>query len=285
MVAVQLKGVIKMDTLNEIIEKLLGTASEDLLHGVLRVIGALLLLIIGSRIIKWGCKKLCNSKFAKKLDTTLASFLNSFITVSLNILLIVVCVSILGVPMATIVTIIGTAGLAIGLALQGSLSNFAGGFIVILFKPFSVGDYIEVGGYAGTVKEIGLFYTTLISLDNSRISLPNSVVSSKELVNCSAVGTRVVNLEFGVAYDSDLEKVSEVLKKTALSSDLIIKENEPVVFVTDYADSAIVFNLRFWVTSANYLSSQADVKNRIKAEFDRNDIHFPFPQLDVHMDK
>ena len=266
----------------ETVKKLIESASDDLMHGIFRVVGALLLLIIGFRVIKWASKKIRHSKFAKKLDPSLASFLDSFLTIALNILLIVVAVSILGVPMATIVTVVGTAGLAIGLALQGSLANFAGGFIIILFKPFSVGDFIEVGGYSGTVTDIGLFYTTLISLDNSRISLPNSVVSSKELVNCTAVGTRVVNLEFGVAYDSDLEKVSEVLKQTALESDLVISEMQPIVFISDYK---IVFNLRFWVKSENYLPSQGDVKNRIKSAFDKNGIHFPYPQLDVHLDK
>jgi len=269
----------------QILNDYFSSASYSIINGVIKIVVALIVLAIGLKLIKWFTKKLHESKFTKRLDKTLASFLNSFLTITLNTLLVVLVVSMLGVPMATIVTIIGTAGLAIGLALQGSLANFAGGFIIIIFKPFVIGDFIEVGGYSGTVKEIGLFYTTLISLDNSKISLPNSVVSSKELVNCTAVGTRVVNLEFGVAYDSDLEKVSEVLKKTALESDLVIKENTPVVFVTDYADSSIVFNLRFWVKSEDYLTSQADVKNRIKSAFDKNSIKFPFPQMDVHLDK
>ncbi|MCR4563062.1 MAG: mechanosensitive ion channel [Clostridiales bacterium] len=270
-----------MDT----VKKLIDSASQDVMHALLRIIGALLLLLIGFKVIKWVCKKLKESKFSKKLDSSLASFLNSFISITLNLLLVVLAVSILGVPMATIVTVVGTAGLAIGLALQGSLSNFAGGFIIILFKPFSVGDYIEVGGYAGNVTDIGLFYTTLVSLDHSRISLPNSVVSSKELVNCSAVGTRVVNLEIGVGYDADVAKAERTLVGVAKDCELSLKDREPIAFVAKYADSSIIINLRYWVRSQDYLTSQADVMDKIKIAFDESGITFPFPQLDVHLDK
>ena len=266
---------------DELIEK----ASKGILDGALKVIAALLIIIIGFKLIKLICRKLDNAKLTKKMDTTLASFLSSFINITLKVLLVVIAVSILGVPMATIVTVIGTAGLAIGLALQGSLANFAGGFIIIMFKPFAVGDYIEVGSFSGTVKEIGLFYTTLITLDNRKISLPNSVVSSKELINCSTQGTRMVDLQFGVAYDSDFEAVKETLKSVAKDSDLILKEYEPNVFVSEYADSSIVFTLRFWCMSSNYLPVQADIKNRVKAAFDMNGIKFPYPQMDVHIEK
>jgi small conductance mechanosensitive channel len=269
----------------ETVKKLIDSASEDIMHGIVRVIGALLLLIIGFKIIKWLCKKLRESKFSKKLDSSLSSFLNSFISITLHLLLVVVAVSVLGVPMATIVTVVGTAGLAIGLALQGSLSNFAGGFIIILFKPFSVGDYIEVGGYAGNVTDIGLFYTTLVSIDHSRISLPNSVVSSKELVNCSAVGTRVVNLEIGVSYESDVNKAEAILTDVAKNCEMSLKDREPIAFIKSYGESSIVINLRYWVKSQDYLTSQADVMDRIKEAFDINEIKFPFPQLDVHLDK
>ena len=270
-----------MDTL----KKMIDSASVDIMHAAFRIIGALLLLIIGFRVVKFISRKLRESKFSRKLDASLASFLNSFITITLNLLLIVLAVTILGVPTATIVTVVGTAGLAIGLALQGSLSNFAGGFIIILFKPFSVGDYIEVGGYAGNVTDIGLFYTTLVSLDHSRISLPNSVVSSKELVNCSAVGTRVVNLEINVAYGSDVKKVEAVLTDVAKNCEMSLKDREPIAFVKSYSDSSIVINLRYWVKSQDYLPSQAEVMDKIKEAFDTNDIKFPFPQLDVHLDK
>jgi len=266
-------------------KKLIDSASQDIMHAVFRIIGALLLLIIGFKIVKWLSGKFRTSGFSKKLDASMASFLNSFISITLNLMLVVVAVSILGVPMATIVTVIGTAGLAIGLALQGSLSNFAGGFIIILFKPFSVGDYIEVGGYAGNVTDIGLFYTTLVSLDHSRISLPNSVVSSKELVNCSAVGTRVVNLEIGVGYDADVSKAEKTLVGVAKDCELSLKDREPIAFVSKYGESSITINLRYWVRSQDYLTSQADVMDKIKVAFDGNGISFPYPQLDVHLDK
>jgi small conductance mechanosensitive channel len=269
----------------ETVKKLIDSASQDIMHAVFRIIGALLVIIIGFRIVKWLSKKLRASKFSKKLDASLASFLNSFITIALNLLLVVLAISILGVPMATIVTVVGTAGLAIGLALQGSLSNFAGGFIIILFKPFSVGDFIEVGGYSGNVTDIGLFYTTLVSLDHRRISLPNSVVSSKELVNCSAVGTRVVNLEIGVSYSTEIPKAEKTLIEVAKSCEFSLKDREPIAFVTKYADSSIIINLRYWVKSNDYLTSQADVMDKIKVAFDENAITFPYPQLDVHLDK
>jgi small conductance mechanosensitive channel len=264
----------------EVIEKF----TKGFLEGALKFIAALAIIIIGFQIIKVLCRKVNEAKLTKKIDSSLASFLNSFMNIGLKVLLIVIAISILGVPMATIVTVIGTAGLAIGLALQGSLSNFAGGFIIIAFKPFSVGDFIEVGDYSGTVKEIGMFYTTLVTLDNRQVSLPNSVVSNKELVNCSTQGTRMVDLKFGVAYSSDFDAVRETLKAVAKDSDLTLKEYEPNVFVSEYADSAIVFTLRFWCMAANYLPVQADIKNRVKAAFDENGISFPFPQMDVHLD-
>lgn len=266
-------------------KKLIDSASEDIMHAAFRIIGALLVIIIGFRIVKWVSKKLRSSKFSKKLDASLASFLNSFITIALNLFIVVIAVSILGVPMATIVTVVGTAGLAVGLALQGSLSNFAGGFIIILFKPFSVGDFIEVGGYSGNVTDIGLFYTTLVSLDHRRISLPNSVVSSKELVNCSAIGTRVVNLEIGVSYDTEIPKAERTLIAVAKDCEYSLKDREPIAFVSKYADSSIIINLRYWVRSDDYLTSQADVMDKIKVAFDENSITFPYPQLDVHLDK
>lgn len=269
----------------EMLKNILNSLSQNIVDVVFRLIGALLIVIIGFKVVKTICNFVGGTKFSKRLDETAASFLKSFLSVSLKVLLVVTAIAVMGVPMTTIVTVIGTAGLAIGLALQGSLSNIAGGFIIFFFKPFAVGDFITVGEKSGFVKDIGIFYTTVITLDNCKISIPNSLISGKELSAFSVKGSRRVDLDFSVAYDTDLEKAKEALITVAKNCSLSKKEPVPAAFVKQYADSAIVLTLRYWCQSKDYWASVADINNNMKTEFDKNGISFPFPQLDVHLDK
>lgn len=269
----------------QFLTNLWSSLSQNIVDVVFRLIGALLIVAIGFKLVKVLTRFIQNTKFIKKLDSTAASFLNSFLSVALKVLLTVTAIAVMGVPMTTIVTVIGTAGLAIGLALQGSLSNIAGGFIIFFFKPFAVGDFISVGDKSGTVKDIGIFYTTLITIDNCKISVPNSLISGKELTDFSAMKTRRIDLNFGVAYDSDIDFLKKVLKDVADNSDLVIDNPKPSAFLSEYGDSAISVTLRFWCKNSDYWDARADIQETVKKKFDENGISFPFPQLDVHIEK
>lgn len=246
---------------------------------------AAIVLIAGHFVIK-GIKKLLNSnKALLKVDATIKSFLMSFVNAALYVLLIISVIAILGIPMASIVAVLASAGLAIGLALQGALSNFAGGIMIILFKPFNVGDYISSGGNEGTVKGISLFYTTVLTVDGKKITIPNSAITSGTVTNFTAEGVRRADIKIGVAYGTDVEEVKSAIMELLGSHPLALKSPAPFVRLSDHLDSALEFTIRAWCRQENYWDLYFDMVEGVNRVLKEKNIEIPFPQLDVHLDK
>ena len=188
-----------------------------------------------------------------------------------------------GVEMTSFIAVLGAAGLAVGLALQGTLQNFAGGVIILLFKPYKVGDYIETQGYAGTVKEIQIFTTIMHTPDNKVIIIPNSPIATGSLINYSAQETRRVDFTFGIGYGDDIEKAKKVLNNILDKHEKVMKDPLPFVRVVELADSSVNFAVRAWAKSADYWDVYLDVTEAVKKSFDKEGISIPFPQSDVHI--
>ncbi len=265
--------------MDEIIKNL-SNKSVDFL---LKILAGLVILIIGFKIINVIEKKLKKPHKFSKIDQSVKTFLISFTTISLKILLIVIFLSIVGVPMASLVTIIGSCAVAIGLALQGGLSNIAGGLMILLFKPFRVGDFINTNGYEGNVKSITMFYTVIVTLDNKVIHLPNGSLSNSNIINYSANKERRVDIDLSVSYNTDIDKVKKVINKIIDNHELILQDKEKFIRLNKHEESALIFTLRVWVNTSDYWTVYFDLMEKIKQEFDKNNIEIPFNQLDVHM--
>ena len=271
----------ELSTIDEIIKDLSIKSSDFLV----KVVIALIIMIIGYRIISALEKRMKKPHKFSKIDPSVKSFLISFTTISLKILLMIIVLSIVGVPMASLVTIIGSCAVAIGLALQGGLSNIAGGLMILLFKPFKVGDYISSNGLEGTVKSITMFYTTLTSVDNKVIQLPNGNLSNSNIINYSANPKRRVDVNLSVAYSSDIDKVKKIINNVLDKEELILSDEERFVRLTKHDESALIFTLRVWTLTKDYWTVYFNILENIKREFDKNKIEIPFNQLDVHMIK
>ncbi len=258
------------------------TVSEYAVTAGVRLVSAILVLAIGWRLIRFLIRRLSKGRGFRKLDDGARSFLTSLLSISLRVLLFLTVAAMLGIPMTNMVAVLGSAGLALGLALQGSLSNFAGGLMLLLFKPFHIGDYIDTHTDSGTVEEITIFYTTLITPDNRKITIPNGTLSNATLVNYSAQTTRRVDLNFSVAYSSDLETVKAALMRVATAHELVLADPEPMARLHQQGDSALIFVLRAHCKSADYWTVYFDLQEAVKQEFDRLGIEIPFPQLDIH---
>ena len=250
-----------------------------------KLVGAILILTIGFSIAKMIVKFFTRSKLFGKLDPGVGSFIKSFLSIAVKIIVLITVAAVVGIPMASFITILGSVAVAVGLALQGSLSNIAGGLLILLNKPFVVGDFISVNGFDGSVTDIGLFYTKLSTTDNRKVVLPNSVVSSNALINVTEQKTRRVDMDITVDYGSDVEKVKSILLNLANNHSLVLKDPAPMARLSAHGDSALVFVYRVWCNKENYWDVRFDLLESVKAEFDKEGISIPFPQLDVHLDK
>ena len=248
-----------------------------------QLVFAAIVLIVGLKLISFITKKILAGKGMEKLDPTVHTFLNSFLGIGLKIILAIVVVTILGVDMTSIIAILTSATLAIGLALQGSLSNLAGGVIILIFRPFKVGDYITSGGESGTVSDIGIFYTKLTTVDNKEVVIPNSVITNATVENYSANELRRVDLTFTTSYGADIDEVKKAILSLAENHPLVLKDPAPFVRVASHGDSAINYTCRLWVESANYWDVNFDMLESVKKAFDEKGISIPYPQLDVHI--
>ncbi|MDY6329110.1 MAG: mechanosensitive ion channel [Lachnospiraceae bacterium] len=252
----------------------------------INVIIALIIFWIGKVLINI-VLKICKRFFERtKMEVSVSKFLNSLIKVGLYIVLISVLLETVGIKTTSFVAVLGTASLAIGLSIQGSLSNFAGGVLILILKPFVVGDYIiESGsGKEGTVYKIDLFYTTLITLDNKKTVIPNGNLSNTSLTNVTAFDTRRVDFEIGISYDSDIKKAREILEETAKKNDLVIKDKEIFSYVANLDASQVTLGLRVWAKTSDYWTVKFDLTEAIKNELDANNIEIPFNQLVVHVE-
>ncbi|MGB1799410.1 MAG: mechanosensitive ion channel family protein [Gammaproteobacteria bacterium] len=219
----------------------------------------------------------------RNVDVLLASFSSNIIYVALVAFVIIAALGQLGIQTTSFVAIIGAAGLAIGLSLQGSLSNFASGVMIIAFRPFKVGDFIEAGGVAGVVEGIQIFSTQMRTGDNKAIIVPNSNIIGGNITNYSAKDTRRVDLVFGIGYDDDIKKAKDVLTELVNNDERILKDPAPVIAVSELADSSVNFVCRPWVKTADYWNVYFDLTEAVKLRFDAEGISIPYPQQDVHM--
>ncbi len=248
-----------------------------------KLIAALLIIIVGFRVVSVISNAFKKSKFYERLDPTMRSFLRSCITISLKIVLIITAAATLGVPMTSMVAVIGSAGLALGLALQGSLSNIAGGFIIMIFKPFFVGDYISIGQFEGVVHSISIFYTKIYTADNKKVMIPNSVISNESLTDYTALPTRRVDLKFSVAYSSDIGEVKRILQGIAERHELVLKDPPPLIRMAEHSGDALNFVLRVWCNTPDYWTVYYDIVESVKKEFEENGVERPSSQLDIHL--
>lgn len=248
---------------------------------VLKLLFAAVVYFIGSKLIKLCLKIWKKSKVYNKIDHDAAQFFTSCINIVLRILLIATIVVILGIPTSSIIAALGSAGLAIGLALQGGLSNFAGGVILLVTKPFQTGDYITVGSESGTVTSIDIFYTNLTTPDNCSVVIPNGVITNSPIINKSKFETRRIDLLYSVAYESDIEKVKSILIDVANNNQFVLKnENIPISRVSAYEDSSIKVLLRVWCKNSEYWDASFSLQEEVKKAFDANSISIPFPQVE-----
>ncbi len=249
----------------------------------LQIIGAIATLIIGIWIAKFLSKSIGKVLKKRDVDETLIKFTVSLVKVALITFVIISAAAQLGIQTASFVAVIGAAGLAIGFALQGSLSNLAAGVMLIIFKPIKVGDYIEGGGAAGSVESVGIFITTLTTPDNKAVYIPNSTLTGGNITNYSAKDTRRVDMVFGIGYSDDIDKAKNVIQSVLNNDSRILRDPAPQVVVSELADSSVNFNVRPWVNKADYWSVYFDVTEQVKKKFDEQNISIPFPQRDVHM--
>lgn len=219
----------------------------------------------------------------RQVDETLAGFTASLVYVGLLVFFIIAALAKLGLQTASFIAVVGAMGLAIGLAMQGSLSNFAAGVMLLIYKPFSIGNYIEGGGTAGIIEEIGIFHTTMRSPDNRRIIVPNSKLTADNITNFSANETRRVDLVVGVGYDADLDHVRSVLEAVLGADGRILADPEPTIAVVELGESSVNFAVRPWVNAADWWPVFTELQAEIKKRFDAEGISIPFPQRDVHL--
>lgn len=257
----------------------------SLLGFLVQVIVAILVLLIGSRIIKFLLKLIKKSLDRSKVETGVVTFLCSLVKYSLYFILAMIILAQFGVTTSSVVAVLGSAGLTLGLALQGSLSNFAGGVLILLLKPFVVGDYIIDGatGQEGTVSSITIFYTKLLTFDNRMILIPNGTLSNSSITNVSHMEKRRIDLVIGVSYEADLAKTKQVLTEVVQKEPNRLADEPVDIYVSELADSAVQMGVRVWVKNENYWPTKWKLTEDIKNALDANNISIPFPQMDVRV--
>lgn len=267
------------------LEKFLNSIFQWISTEGVKLVFGLFLFWIGWKLSKRVVNLISKAFRRRNVDETVASFLDTFIDVVLKGIIIFLFLEYVGIKTTGIAAVFASAGVAIGLALQGSLSNFAGGVIILLIRPFSVGDYVEGGGHTGIIEKIGMFYTHMVTTDNKLILIPNGTLSNGSIVNYSAKELRRVDLKFGVGYEQDILKVKRVLSNIVENHELILKTPEPFIALSEHGDSSINFIVRAWVNNSDYWKVYFDLLESVKIEFDNEEISIPYPQMDVHLKK
>ena len=248
------------------------------------IVAALIIFFIGRKIVKWLNKVLKTSFKRSNLEEGLSHFLLSFINIALNVIVAFIAVSVFDSVVASIMAVLGSAGLTLGLALQGSLSNLAGGVLILIMKPFQVGDYIITGSKEeGTVVGIDIFYTHLLTVDNRRVVIPNGGLSNASITNVTHEPIRRLDLLVSIDYSENIKKVKEILTELIEIQDMVLKENPVEIFVNSFDPSAISIGIRVWTAKENYWVLKWKLLEEIKEAFDRNQIVIPFDQLDVNI--
>jgi small conductance mechanosensitive channel len=271
--------VPSMDDASQMLDQVKGFAVE---YGI-KIIAAIVILIIGRWVAGVVKRFIVRTMEKRDVDPTLAGFTSNIAFAALMIFVVIAAIGKLGVQVGSFIAVIGAAGLAIGLALQGSLSNFAAGFLIILFRPFKKGDFVDAGGATGIIEDIQIFTTIMKTPDNKVIIVPNSNILGGNITNFSARDTRRVDFVFGVGYADDLKKVRDAIKSIVDTDDRVHKDPEPMIVVSELADSSVNFTVRVWVNSSDYWGVFFETTEKVKEAFDARGISIPFPQRDVHL--
>lgn len=249
----------------------------------IRIVAAIVIFIVGRWVAKLVAGFVEKLMLKAKVETTLAGFTKNIVSAGVMVFVCIAALNKIGVETTSLIAVIGAAGLAVGLALQGSLANFAAGIMMIIFKPFKVGDFIQAGGELGTVKEIHIFHTIMASPDNRRIILPNSGVTGSNITNFTGIENRRVDLVFGISYTDNMKTAKEVLMKVVTSNPLVLKDPAPVVAVKELGDSSVNLVCRPWCKPEDYWAVHFDIVERGKEELEKAGITIPFPQRDIHL--
>ncbi|MCG2634551.1 MAG: mechanosensitive ion channel [Gammaproteobacteria bacterium] len=262
-----------------------GFVSNYLIPWAINIGLAVFIFVVGRIVVKVVCGVIRRLLVKSDIDDVLTNFLVAIANALLLLVVIIAALRQLGVDTTSLIALIGAAGLAVGLALQNSLANFAAGVMLILFRPFKTGDFIEAGGTSGVAEAISIFSTTLRTGDNREVIVPNGAIYGGTITNFSARDTRRVDMVFGIGYDDDLLKAKQLIIDTLAADERVLKDPEPLVAVGELADSSVNFNVRPWVKSADYWGVMFDTTETLKLAFDHAGISIPYPQMDVHMDK
>lgn len=246
---------------------------------------AIAIVVIGRIVVKWLVKLIRKLMVRAELDPILVNFASSITNAVLLLFVFIAALDQVGVDTTSFIALIGAAGLAVGLALQGSLQNFAAGVMMIVFRPFKLGDFVEAGGVVGVVEEISIFSIKMKTGDNREIIVPNGQIYAGAITNYSARETRRIDMVFGIGYDDDMLKAKKIMEDILAAHELVLDEPAPAVAVAELADSSVNFNVRPWVNSADYWGVRSDLIEQIKLTFDKEGVSIPYPQMDVHTDK
>ena len=248
-----------------------------------RVVITLILAVVGWKLISLLCGTLQKAMIARKIDDSLRPFITSLLGYLLKTALIITLLSNLGIPTAPLVAVLGAAGIAVGLALSGTLQNFAGGVVILFLRPIRVGEFVEVAGFLGKVQEITIFHTVLISPDNRTIYIPNSAISNAAVTNFARQTTRRADLIFGIGYNDDIDAAKAILNRLVEGDDRILKDPPPLIAVENLGDSSVDILVRIWAKSEDFLAVQQHFRETAKKTFDAEGVSIPFPQRDVHL--
>lgn len=256
---------------------------QTLLPWAIKIVIALAIFFIGKIVAKWLTKFTCNLLEKSKMDGILINFLSSIIYSILLLVVAIAALNQLGIDTTSLVALVGAAGLAVGLALKDSLQNFAAGVLLIVFRPFKAGDFIDAAGVMGTVEKINVFNSILKTPDNREIIVPNASIYSGSITNFSAKATRRIDLIFGISYDSDIKLAKQIMQQLVAADERILKDPETQIAVAELADSSVNFVCRPWVKKEDYWAVRFELIENVKLAFDEQGISIPFPQMDVHV--
>ncbi len=264
-------------------EELLANAQILGVEYGLKIITALILLVVGKFVINMITKGVRRTMAKSKVDETILGFVANLVNAALLVVLVIMVMARLGIQTTSFIAVLGAAGLAIGLALQGSLSNFAAGFLMIIFRPFKVGDYVEAGGVAGVIQDIQIFTTTFTTPDNRAIIVPNSAIMNGAITNVTTLDTRRVDLVIGISYDADIKQAKEVIENVVKNQEGVLKDPACTIAVSNLGDSSVDLVVRPWVKTADYWTLYFELTEKIKYALDEVEIGIPYPQRDVHL--
>ncbi len=266
-------------------QKIFSEMGDNLVRFGIKLLLAILIIVVGFKLVNFFMKRIKKGKGFLRIEKSSQTFISSVLTLILKIIVLFTAIAELGIPTSTIIAVVGSAGLALGLALQGGLSNIAGGVMIMIFKPFKVGDFVDTHADSGIVKEINIFHTVLNTYDNRLVVIPNGTLSNSTIVNYSSMKSRLLDVTVTVDYKSDIDEVKQVLREVAKKCKYRLPNEEILVALKEHGESALVFTTRVWVASDDYWTAKFDILENIKKALDEAKINIPYPQLDVHFDK